>query len=155
MEFSDNGIAILKSLEGFRSTAYPDSGGKMTIGYGHLIVKGDGTCVGDILEDVQATGLLKQDVQKAVTCVNGCVTIPLNQNQFDALVIFAYNVGNSALQNSSLLTCLNAGDTDTAAAKFLDWDKVHNAQGMFVEVTGLKNRRLAEQNLFLTQEVVA
>lgn len=155
MNFSDNGVALLKSLEGFRSTAYKDSGGKMTIGYGHLIVNGDGTCVGDILEEVQATGLLKQDVQSAVDCVNACVTVPLNQNQFDALVIFAYNVGNGALQNSTLLHLLNSGDFDGAADQFLVWCKIHTAQGMFVEVAGLKNRRLAEQNLFLTQEVIA
>jgi lysozyme len=153
MDFSNTGLALLKSLEGFRSKAYPDSGGKMTIGYGHLIVKGDGTCVGDILEEVQATGLLKQDVQKAVGCVNGCVTSNINQNQFDALVIFTYNVGNNAFQHSTLLQCLNHGDFGAASKQFLVWCKVHTPQGRFIEVAGLKNRRLAEQKLFNTEVV--
>jgi lysozyme len=150
MEFSDNGLALVKKLEGFRARAYPDSGGKMTIGYGHLIVPGDGVPRGDILEEVQATGLLKRDIQKAVDCVNGCVTSTINQNQFDALVIFAFNVGNHALQNSTLLKCVNKEDFDGASKQFMLWCKVHNAQGMFVEVVGLKNRRKAEVALFNT-----
>ena len=149
MNFSDNGLARLKSLEGFRSTAYKDSGGKMTIGYGHLIVPGDGTLVGDVLEEVQATGLLKQDVQRAVDAVNAAVTVDLNQNQFDALVIFTYNVGIHAFQTSTLLKDINISAFDSAAAQFLVWNKVHTPQGMFIEVAGLTNRRLAEKSLFL------
>jgi len=150
MDFSDNGMARLKVLEGFRSTAYKDSGGKLTIGYGHLIVPGDGTLAGDILEEVQATGLLKQDISKAVKAVNEGVTSNINQNQFDSMVIFTYNVGVGNFLSSTLLRYVNAGDFNDASLEFLKWDKVHNAQGMFVEVAGLKNRRLAEQSLFLT-----
>jgi lysozyme len=81
--------------------------------------------------------------------VNGCVTSTINQNQFDALVIFAYNVGNHALQNSTLLKKVNTNDFKEAFNQFLVWDKVRS-NGMFVEVNGLKNRRLAEQKLFNT-----
>jgi lysozyme len=107
MSFSDAGIALIKQLEGFSPRPYPDSAGKMTIGYGHLIVPGDGVAKNDILEEVQAKGLLLRDLQSAVDCVNGCVVTSINQNQFDALVIFAFNVGNHALQNSTLLQKLN------------------------------------------------
>ena len=149
MNLSNTGLSLLKTLEGFKGKPYPDSGGKMTVGYGHLIVKGDGVAIGDIIDQVKATELLTRDVQKAVDCVNNCVTSTINQNQFDALVIFAYNVGNHALQNSTLLKKLNAKDFNEAFNQFLVWDKVRS-NGMFVEVNGLKNRRLAEQKLFNT-----
>ena len=150
MEFSQTGIDLLKSVEGFRSTVYKDAAGKATIGYGHLIVKGDGVAPGDIIDPVKGQELLVRDVQKAVDCVNGCVISNINQNQFDALVIFAYNVGTNALQSSSLLGRLNVGDYDGASQQFLAWDKVHTAQGAFIELAGLKNRRLKEQALFDT-----
>jgi lysozyme len=148
--FSDNGVALLKKLEGFSPRTYVDSAGKKTIGYGHVIVPGDGVAPGDILEEVQATGLLQRDVQKAVDVVNAAVTSSIDQNMFDALVIFTYNVGAAAFQNSTLLQLLNKGDYRGASEQFPVWCKVHTKQGMFIELPGLKNRRLAEQALFLT-----
>lgn len=153
LEFSDNGIAKLKELEGFRSKPYKDAAGKLTVGYGHLIVDGDGVGgEGDVINDLKATELLEGDVASAVSCVNECVTNnDINQNQFDALVIFTYNVGNHALHNSTLLKMVNAGNFVGASNEFMMWDKVHNSQGMFVEVAGLKVRRQAEQDLFNTE----
>lgn len=148
--FSEKGLALLKSLEGFRSKTYLDSAGKPTIGYGHLIVPGDGVAKGDLIDQVKATELLLKDVEKAVACVNNCVTRNINQNQFDALVIFAYNVGNAALQNSTLLQLLNQGAVEEAAEQLLRWCKVHTKQGAFVEIAGLKARRMREKELFLT-----
>ena len=150
MTFSDNGLALLKTLEGFRARPYSDSAGKMTIGYGHLIVAGDGVSPNDIIEEVQATGLLERDIQKAVACVNNAVVTSINQNQFDALVIFTYNVGNAAFQNSRLLQELNKGNYKDASNQFPFWCKIHTKQGAFVELAGLKNRRLEEQKLFNT-----
>ena len=150
---SDNGIALLKKLEGFSARPYPDSAGKMTIGYGHVIVPGDGVAKDDIIEEVQATGLLKRDIQKAVDCVNGCIVTSINQNQFDALVIFTFNVGVSAFQNSTLARLVNASDFAKASDEFPKWCKIHTKQGMFVELRGLKNRRLAEQELFNKEDV--
>lgn len=150
MRFSENGLALLKKLEGFRSRAYADSAGKMTIGYGHVIIPGDGVAKGDVLEEVQASGLLKRDVQKAEDCVNNAVSVEINQNQFDALVIFTFNVGNGAFQNSSLRQLLNKKLFKEASDQFPLWCKVHTKQGAFIELAGLKNRRLAEQKLFNT-----
>jgi lysozyme len=147
-EFSSKGLDLLKSLEGFRAKAYPDSAGKMTIGYGHLIVPGDGVAKNDVIDPVKGTELLLKDVGKAVACVNNCVTSNINQNQFDALVIFAYNVGNAALQNSKLLQLVNASSFVEASEQFPRWCKVHTKQGAFIEIAGLKNRRLAERKLF-------
>lgn len=150
MNLSDKGIELLKELEGFRPRPYADVAGKMTIGYGHLIVPGDGIAKDDIIEEVQALGHLRRDVQHAVDCVNQAVVTSINQNQFDALVIFAYNIGNTAFQNSSLLQLLNRGDMHGAACQFPLWCKTHTKLGMFVEQKGLRNRRMKEQGLFLS-----
>jgi lysozyme len=146
MIFSSNGIELLKKLEGFRAKPYPDSGGKMTVGYGHLIVPGDGVALGDIIDPVKATELLTKDVQRTVDGVNDNVTSTITQNQFDALVIFAYNVGVSAFKNSTLLKMLKVGDVVGASEQFLRWDKVNG-----VSIPGLRTRRVAEQTLFNTK----
>ena len=146
MKFSTNGLELLKKLEGFRAKPYPDSGGKMTVGYGHLIVPGDGVAVGDIIDPMKATELLSKDVKYAVDGVNNNVTSSITQNQFDALVIFTYNVGVSAFKNSTLLKMLKAGDVAGASLQFLRWDKVNG-----VSIPGLHTRRVAEQTLFNTK----
>jgi lysozyme len=146
MQFSTNGLELLKKLEGFRAKPYADSGGKMTVGYGHLIVPGDGVALGDIIDPVKATELLSKDVKYAVDGVNNNVTSSITQNQFDALVIFVYNVGVTAFKNSTLLKMLKAGDVKGASEQLLRWDKVNG-----VSVSGLHNRRVAEQTLFNTK----
>jgi len=145
MNFSDKGIALLKQLEGFRAKPYADSGGKMTVGYGHLMVPGDGVAINDIIEEVQATGLLQRDVLQAVSGVNTYVKVDLDQNEFDALVIFVFNVGCEAFKRSTLLMMLNAGDKRAAALQFLRWDMAGGNH-----VPGLMKRRLAEETLFVT-----
>jgi lysozyme len=146
MQFSTTGLELLKKLEGFRAKPYADSGGKMTVGYGHLIVPGDGVALGDIIDPVKATELLSKDVKYAVDGVNNNVTSSITQNQFDALVIFVYNVGVTAFKNSTLLKMLKAGDVKGASEQLLRWDKVNG-----VSVSGLHNRRVAEQTLFNTK----
>jgi lysozyme len=146
MKFSDNGLELLKVLEGFRAKPYADSGGKMTVGYGHLIVPGDGVGdSGDAITTDKATELLSGDVSRTVASVNNGVTSIITQNQFDTLVIFAFNVGTGAFSKSTLLRMLNAGDVAGAANQLLRWDRVGG-----VPNSGLRNRRLAEQKLFLT-----
>ena len=144
MQFSDKGISLLKTLEGFRGKPYPDSGGKMTVGYGHLIIPGDGVVLQDIIDPVKGTELLCNDIKRTVAGVNNCVTSTITQDQFDALVVFAYNVGVTAFSKSTLLRMLNMGDVDGAYKQFLKWDMVGKDH-----IPGLLNRRLAEQALFL------
>ena len=146
MQFSTTGLELLKKLEGFKAKPYADSGGKMTVGYGHLIVPGDGVALGDIIDPVKATELLSNDVRRTVDGVNDNVTSTITQNQFDALVIFVYNVGVTAFKNSTLLKMLKAGDVKGASEQLLRWDKVNG-----VSVSGLHNRRVAEQTLFNTK----
>ena len=88
MQFSTNGLELLKKLEGFRAKPYADSGGKMTVGYGHLIVPGDGVAVKDIINTFKAFELLEHDVKEIVGSIGA--TNNMTQEEFDALVISKY-----------------------------------------------------------------
>ena len=141
MTYSDKGLALTKSFEGCRLAAYQDSTGKWTIGYGHTAeVKEGDTCTYD-----QASDWLQADIQWAVHAVNTLVTFAVNQNQFDALVDFTFNLGSGSLSRSYLLKLVNDGNIEAAAAEFEKWDQ---AGGKTEE--GLLRRRLAERALFLT-----
>jgi len=142
MRISQNGIVLIKKFEGCVLTAYKDIAGVLTIGYGHT---GSDVTQGLHISQTRANELLRQDLTNFETGVNDCVKVPLNQNQFDALVSFSFNVGMSALRKSTLLKKLNGKDYTGAANEFDRW--VH-AGGKVVR--GLQNRRDAEQLLFLT-----
>jgi len=142
LSYSDQGLALTEQFEGLQLTAYQDPVGVWTIGYGHT---GADVQPGLTITQEQASDLLLQDVSGAVAAVNRLVTIPLTQNQFDALVDFTFNVGQGNLASSTLLRELNAGNTAGAAAQFLVW--VY-AKG--VELPGLVTRRQAEAALFQT-----
>src|ERR1700744_5782663 len=106
MKMSQTGLALTMASEGVRLTAYLDSGGIPTIGYGHTSgVKAGMTCT-----QAQAEQWLAEDVEGSEYVVNKVVTAPLNQNQFDALVDFVFNLGSGAFQGSTLLKLLNQGD---------------------------------------------
>jgi lysozyme len=138
--YSQNGLTLTQKFEGLRLTAYQDQVGVWTIGYGHT-----GTDVYPQLTitQEQANNLLMQDVASAVAAVNRLVTIAFYQDGFDALVDFAFNLGNNALAGSTLLRKLNANDFAGAAAEFPKWCK---AGGKVAR--GLLLRRQAEQQLF-------
>lgn len=140
MKTSDAGINFIKNFEGLRLKAYKDVVGVWTIGYGHT----KGVRSGHEITEDEAEDLLRSDLADFEAAVNKAVKVPLAQYEFDALVSFAYNVGKTALVNSSLLRMLNAGDRDKAADQFLRWDK---AGGKVVK--GLTNRRKAERAMFL------
>ena len=146
MELSQEGLDRIKKLEGFSSSTYKDSAGKSTIGYGHLIKQKE---VFTYLTEEEASDLLLKDVQVAVDAINDLVDRELTQNQFDALVLFVYNVGVAAFTSSTMLRLLQQGDFDNAANQFILWNKVHTPQGRFIEVAGLTARRTAERDLFL------
>lgn len=144
MQPSENLFNMVKEFEGFRANAYPDpgTGGEpWTIGYGHT----GGVRRGDVCDEAQADYWLRQDVKTAVSAVQDYVAVPVNQNQFDALVDFVYNVGSGNFAKSTLLKKLNAGDYEGAANEFPRWNK---AGGKVM--AGLTRRREAEKALFLT-----
>lgn len=131
----------IKTAEGLRLTAYLDTGGVWTIGYGHT--------GGDVREGLtiplsEAERLLTRDLRVAEGHVNDAVKVKLTQNQFDALVSFVYNVGGGAFRSSTLLKLLNAGDYDGAANQLPRWNKDNGKV-----VNGLTNRRREERELFL------
>jgi lysozyme len=97
-----------------------DTKGIPTIGVGHT---GPEVYIGLAWTDEQIEDALRDDVQEAEDCVNKYVTVPLTQNQFDALVSFVFNVGVMAFRKSTLLRILNTGDYVEAATCFDMWHK--------------------------------
>ncbi|KAA0260064.1 lysozyme [Hafnia alvei] len=146
MRASENGINLIKQFEGCKLTAYQDSVGVWTIGYGWTQpVDGKPVAKGMVTTQQKANDLLKQGVVQYENGVNSLVKVQLNQNQFDALVDFAYNLGVNALKGSILLKKLNAGDYAGAANEFTKWNKAGGK-----ELAGLMRRREAEKTLFLS-----
>lgn len=141
MILSPRGRALIEGFEHLFLTAYYDTGGVPTIGYGHT---GPEVSWGDTCSVAQADAWLDSDCAAAVAAVNRDLTVAVNQNQFDALVSFTYNVGIENAGHSTLVRLLNGGQTAKAAAEFPKWDHVGS-----VTVQGLLVRRLAEQKLFL------
>jgi lysozyme len=147
MEYTKNGLHLTEHFEGCRLSAYPDpgSGGDpWTIGYGHT---GPEVHPGLVITLEQAEQYLMEDVQKAAADVNARVKIELTQDEFNALVDFAFNCGCGNLNNSTLLKKLNAGDIQGAAEEFLKWDMAAGKH-----LAGLAKRREAEKELFLGDE---
>ena len=140
------GVELIKEFEGCRLTAYKCPAGVWTIGYGHTgMVDGKLISAGMTITAAKATELLKKDLATFEAAVNGCVTVPITQNMFDALVSFSFNVGAGALRRSALLRKLNAKDYNGAAAEFPLWNK---AGGKVLN--GLVRRRAREKQLFLS-----
>ncbi|MDB5287001.1 MAG: rrrD [Mucilaginibacter sp.] len=151
-KLSEHGIAIIKNFEGLRLKAYRDIASVWTIGYGSTSYH-DGKAVksGDELADeTVADALFHNTLKWYVDAVNDHVKVPLNQNQFDALVSFTYNLGTGALQKSTLLRKLNASDYVAAADQFLLWNKITDPySGKKVICNTLTVRRKQERELFL------
>ncbi|WP_431614191.1 lysozyme [Enterobacter hormaechei] len=146
MQTSDKGIALIKQFEGCKLTAYQDSVGVWTIGYGWTQpVDGKPIRAGMTIKQETAERLLKTGLVSYESDVSRLVKVGLNQDQFDALVSFTYNLGARSLSTSTLLRKLNAGDYAGAADEFLRWNK---AGGKVLN--GLTRRREAERALFLS-----
>ena len=140
------GLRLLKSFEGLRLDAYLDAVGILTIGYGTT----GGVFPGMHITEPEAEALLRRDLRRFESAVDGLVQVSLNSDQFSALVSFAYNIGEFALANSTLLGLLNQGDVQGAADQLLRWNR--GDQG---ELPGLTRRRKAERALFLGQDFTA
>jgi lysozyme len=153
---SSTGRNLIESFEGLILQAYDDSNdhiilpgdtvhGTLTIGYGHTNAAGPPhISIGDVFTKAQADEVLSNDLHKVEDQVTSLVKVPLNQNQFDALVSFHFNTG--ALGHSSALTLLNESKYTEAADHLL----LYNKSGNPLHVTaGLVRRRAAERTLFL------
>jgi lysozyme len=153
MKISNNGVAIIKTFEGLRLSAYTDSAGVWTIGYGSTRYQ-NGKVIkpnDKLANEQQADILFRNTLNQYENAVTDFVKITLTQNQFDALVSFTYNVGIYALKDSSLLQKLNKGDYASAAEAFLPWDKITDPKtGKKIALDTLTKRRQKERDLFLT-----
>lgn len=157
MKTSSTGRALIESFEGFFSKAYDDANdhvlkegetpkGVLTIGYGHTSAAGlPKVFVGQTMTKEEADKVLSADLAKVEADVTKFVKVPINQNQFDALVSFHYNTG--ALGRSSLLQRLNQKDYAGAAEGLMAWTKA--SQIGPGPIPGLVRRRQTEKNLFL------
>lgn len=147
MKLSDAGLNLIKSFESLRLTAYPDpgTGGKpYTIGYGHT----GGVSEGDTCTEDEANQYLTSDLQNFCDGVCDLLTINLTDNQFSALVSFAFNCGLHNLKGSTLLQEINDSNFNHITLNFEAWD---HAGGHVMG--GLLRRRNAEANLFLTHDI--
>lgn len=136
--------AKLEQFEGLRLTAYRDAVGVLTIGYGHT---GPDVRPGLTIDRARADQLLAQDLAEAESAVSRLVKVPLSDNQFGALVSFAFNVGTSGFAGSTLLKKLNAGNYDAVPGELAKWNK-GTVNGKKVAIPGLTNRRAAEAGIW-------
>ena len=139
MKLGEKGTEILKYFEGCKLTAYQDSVGVWTIGYGHTKGVHDGMTI----TQEQAEQMLLTELEEYEGYIESMVTVPLTQNQFDALVVWVYNLGPTNFKNSTLLKELNAGNYNAASTEIKRWNK---AGGKVL--AGLVKRREAEAQLF-------
>ena len=139
MKLGERGTEILKYFEGCKLTAYQDSVGVWTIGYGHT----KGVYNGMTITQEEAEQMLLTELEEYEGYIEDMVTVPLTQNQFDALVVWIYNLGPTNFKNSTLLKELNAGNYNAAGQEITRWNK---AGGKVL--AGLVKRREAEAELF-------
>ncbi|MEO1136682.1 MAG: lysozyme [Pseudomonadota bacterium] len=140
LRINDAGLKIIKDSEGLRLEAY-NLGGQWLIGYGHSRTARAGMTI----TEAEAERLLREDIRASEDAVRKMVTVPVNQNQFSAMVSLAYNMGAGGFSRSSVLSEINAGDYQGAANAFRN----HNRAGGR-ENEHLTERREKERTLFLT-----
>jgi lysozyme len=141
------GLDLVKSFEKCVLHPYDDGAGYMTIGWGHLIRRGEHF---DKITQAEADELLRHDLADAEHAVESQVKVPLTDNQFGALVSFAFNVGAGGLGRSSMLRALNRGEYGAVPERLKVWNK---AGGKVLR--GLTRRRKAEGDLFKSASGVA
>lgn len=144
MKTSSDGIEVMHFYEQCKLEAYPDPGSAdghpWTIGWGHT---GPEVVPGLVWTQEQADEAFKADLVRFESAVNHAVMVNITQSEFDALVAFAYNLGERALKTSTLLRKLNAGDKEGARREFERWNK-NDGKVM----RGLTRRRASESALF-------
>lgn len=145
MNLAKPGRDIIKNWEGLALVAYVCPAGILTIGWGHT---GSDVTPGMKVTQEQAEFLLSRDVAKAERAVKRLITVPITQNQFDALVSFTFNLGGGNLQASTLRKVINRGDIHEVPAQFRRWVFAGGKK-----LRGLQARREEEIALFMKSEV--
>ncbi len=145
MRLDTNGYKLIQGFEGLKLSAYKDSAGIPTIGYGNITyIDGTKVKMGDSISQEKADQTFRYYADKFANQVDAVVIATLNQNQFNALVSMAYNIGIGAFSKSTLLKKVNANSCDkTIRDEFMKWV---NSGGK--KIQGLVNRRQKEADLF-------
>ena len=145
MRLSAKGLDLIKKFEGLRLISYKCVAGVDTIGYGHT---GPDVKPNQKITEEEAEALLLKDTESFQQCINSFVTVRINQNEYDALVSFVFNIGSTAFVNSTLLRLLNENTSrEIVANEFGRWVKA----GSDEPVPGLVRRREEEKKLFLKE----
>lgn len=143
---SPKGRAAIAAREGNILHAYQDSIGVWTIGVGHTAAAGEPhPARGMTITAAQSDTILADDLHAVEKTIKGLVSVPLNQNQFDALVSFVFNVGGGNFRSSTMLKKINAKDYHGAADEFPKWSKAGGKT-----LPGLQKRRVGEREQFLS-----
>lgn len=135
-------MSIIMAFEGFSETPYKCPGGYSTIGYGHVLEEGEQNIV--TMTEEEARDYLEADCKVCLQAINRSIKAPLNDNQKAALISLCYNIGTTALVDSTLRKKINAGLD--ASSEFLRWDRVRGKR-----LKGLTKRRRVERQIFLTK----
>ena len=149
MKLDNKGYMLICEFEGFSAKPYLCPAKLATIGYGNTFYR-DGkkvTMVDKEITKAEAFDMFKDIADKFAKKVSSCVKTPINQNQFNSLVSFAYNVGVANFMNSTLLKRVNANHNDTdIRTQFLRWDKVGTKK-----LSGLTKRRIYEADNYFAE----
>jgi lysozyme len=147
-EINDAGLALIKQCEGCQLDAYQDIAGIWTIGYGHI----KGVMPGMRLTPEEAEQTLQDDLPGTQAAVEDATrNAATSDNQFSAMVSFAFNVGTANFRQSTVLKEHLAGNYEKAADALLMWNKAR-VNGALTPVAGLANRRNAERTLYLADD---
>jgi len=139
MKISEDGLELIKKFEGCETSAYQDSVGVWTIGFGHTKDVEEGqTCS---IEDAES--MLADEMDEYEGYINNMVKVDLQQHEFDSLVAWVYNLGPTNLNESTMLKVLNGGQFDRVPDEMNRWTR---AGGEILE--GLVRRRQAESLMF-------
>lgn len=132
------GLVGILGYEGFREKAYNDGVGVTTVGFGTTT----GVKPGDRISVEEALRRASSDTEKIGNAIKKCIKVPLNQNEYDAYVSLAYNIGPTAFCNSTLVEKLNDSNYLGACSQILRWTR---AKGKVLK--GLVTRRQQEYAL--------
>lgn len=142
MKTSTTGQELIKRYEQLRLTAYlPTPQDVPTIGWGTT----QGVKLGDVIDEETAQAYFERDLHQFEDCINEECGEVVSQNEFDACVSLAYNIGCKAFRGSTLVALIHAGRPEAAGDQFLRWNK---QAGQVLK--GLTARRQAEKDLFLS-----
>ncbi len=148
MLISVRGLDLIKHFESFRPTVYICAAGYPTIGYGHVVRKGEDFSAG--ITEAQGDDMLARDVaifERHVLRLTPANLRLLDQGQFDALVSFTFNLGAAAYERSTLRQCVLTGHDDMVPDQFKRW-----VRGGGRVLPGLVRRRAAEAKLYMLED---